>query len=117
MTTLAERTDRQTLRLFASLTAVLGLLALLLGLAYRHYSNDFIRLEFDSPTYQGVGHCVLVADVYSGVLADSATNRVEIKYTEDCDFCSDAWSMPGSESYRVRVFVRPCLSLRLLRSP
>ena len=117
MTMLAAQTDRQTLRLFASLAAALGLLALLLVLAYMHYSNALIKVEFDSLTYQGVGHCVLVADVYSDELAESATNRVEIKYTEDFDFYSDVWSMPGSDSYRVRVFVRPCLSLRLLRSP
>jgi hypothetical protein len=117
MTTIAERTDRQTVLLFATLAAILGLLVLMLVLVYQHYGTGLINIEFDGTTYQGVGHCVLVADVYTGVPAETSANRLEIKRTEDCDLCTDSWTMPGSKNYRVRLFVRPCHSPGFIRSP
>jgi hypothetical protein len=101
----AERAYHSALKLIAGFASGMALLA---WLALALYGREALSFDVSGGEYQGLHSCTFVADIYSGRLADSPTNRFQVKLTEDCAFCAESWSVIGSPSFRVRIFVRPC---------
>lgn len=91
------------------LAAVALLLALTVTLlAYRAFQQPAVTLDVGIGAYQGNPHCLLVADVHADGLAPYVNNRLQINATQDCALCSQSWTVYGSKTVRLRVFVRPC---------
>jgi len=100
------RVQRDTIWRLAAVALLLTLTVALL--TYRAFQQPAVRLNVGTGAYQGNPHCLLVADVLAEGVAPYVDNRLQINATQDCTLCAESWTVGGSKTVRLRVFVRPC---------